>query len=138
MIRVVLDTNVVVSSLLSTGSPKAIFDLALKPAFTWYASEPILAEYERVLAYSRLQIDPKDARRAMAAIRRNVLLVKAKIVVRAASHEDDNRFLECAQASKAHYLVTGNIRHFPRNWKYTKIVPPKEFLILWQARSPID
>ena len=46
MIRVVLDTNVVVSSLLSAGSPKAVFDLALKPAFVWYVSEPIMAEYE--------------------------------------------------------------------------------------------
>jgi putative PIN family toxin of toxin-antitoxin system len=67
MIRVVLDTNVVVSSLLSAGSPKAVFGLALKPAFVWYVSEPIMAEYEKVLAYPRLQIDPHDARRVMTA-----------------------------------------------------------------------
>jgi len=138
MIRVVLDTNVVVSSLLSTGSPKAIFDLALKPAFIWCVSEPIMAEYEKVLAYPRLQIDPHDARRVLAAIRKNVLLVKSKIILREASHEDDNRFLECAQASKAHYLVTGNRRHFPDRWKYTKIVQPKEFLMLWQAHEPLS
>jgi len=36
-----------------------------------------------------------------------------------AVEEEDNRFLECAQTSKAHYLVivTGNIRHFPSVWK---------------------
>ena len=84
MIRVVLDTNVVVSSLLSAGSPKAVFDLALKPAFVWYVSEPIMAEYEKVLAYPRLQIDLRDARRVMTAIRKNARLVKPKIVLREA------------------------------------------------------
>jgi len=49
MIRVVLDTNVVVSSLLSTGSPKAVFDLALKPAFVWYVSEPIWRSTKKCL-----------------------------------------------------------------------------------------
>ena len=84
-----------------------------------------------MLAYPRLQIDLRDARRVMTAIRKSARLVKPKIVLREASDEDDNRFLECAQASKAHYLVTGNSRHFPPVWKYTKIVQPREFLMLW-------
>ena len=120
MIRVVLDTNVIVSLLLSTGSPKAIFNLALNRAFGWYVSDPILAEYQRVFSYPRLQIDPIDARRAMAAIRKNAQLVKPSIILDVATDEDDNRFLECAQASKAHYLVTGNIRHFPEIFTYKR------------------
>jgi len=91
-----------------------------------------------VFAYPRLQIDLHDARRAMTAIRKNARLVKPKIILREASDEDDNRFLECAQASKAHYLVTGNIRHFPHRWKYTKIVQPKEFLMRWQAQEHLS
>jgi predicted nucleic acid-binding protein len=41
---------------------------------------------------------------------------------------DDNRFLECADAARADYLVTGNLRHFPRFWKKTKIITPREFI----------
>lgn len=35
---------------------------------------------------------------------------------------DDIIFLQCAQAAIADYLVTGNTRHFPENWKKTRIV----------------
>ena len=40
----------------------------------------------------------------------------------------DNRFLECAEASKADYLVTGNRRHFPKEWRQTQIVNARELL----------
>ncbi len=36
--------------------------------------------------------------------------------------EPDNRFLECAQASRADYLITGNKKHFPSQWQFTRIV----------------
>lgn len=105
MIRVVLDTNVVVSSLLSTGFPKAIIDLALQRVFSWYVSQPILEEYEKVLAYPRLKIDRADAKRTMGAIHSIALTVRPQNGLAEASQDDDNRFLECAQANKAHYLV---------------------------------
>ena len=41
---------------------------------------------------------------------------------------DDNKFLECADAARADYLVTGNQRHFPKFWKSTKIITAREFL----------
>ena len=81
MIRVVLDTNVVVSSLLSDGSPKVLLDLAFDQSFAWYISEPILAEYRVVLSYPRLQIDPIDARRTIAAIRKTARLVKPLLIL---------------------------------------------------------
>ena len=42
----------------------------------------------------------------------------------------DNIFLECADAAPADYLVTGNQQHFPRFWKKTKVVTPREFVSL--------
>jgi predicted nucleic acid-binding protein len=39
-------------------------------------------------------------------------------------------FLECADAARADYLVTGNQKHFPRFWKKTKVVTPREFVSL--------
>jgi len=40
----------------------------------------------------------------------------------------DNMFVECADAARADYLVTGNLRHFPKFWKNTKIISSREFL----------
>lgn len=39
-----------------------------------------------------------------------------------------NMFLECADAARADYLISGNQRHFPAFWKGTKIISPSEFL----------
>ena len=138
MIRVVIDTNVLVSSVLASGTPKAVLNLAFNRKFAWYVSEAILTEYETVLAYPRLKLDSAEVKRMMAATRNEARMVSPGIVLTEAIDETDNRFLECAQVSKANYLVTGNLRHFPKVWKYTKIVPPKEFLRLWQFQKPLE
>ena len=41
--------------------------------------------------------------------------------------DPDNRFLECAHAAAADYLVTGNTKHFPAVFETTTIVTPKQF-----------
>lgn len=57
MIRVVLDTNVVVSSALTDeGLPSAIFDLAMDTKILTVVSAEILAEYEKVLNFPRLKL----------------------------------------------------------------------------------
>ena len=45
-----------------------------------------------------------------------------------ATDEDDNRFLECATAAQAVYLITGNLRHYPRVCAAVTIVNAREFL----------
>jgi putative PIN family toxin of toxin-antitoxin system len=107
VIRVVIDTNVLVSALLTSGGlPEAVIDLAISGEVQWFASESILAEYEDVLNRPRLAIDSGKAADAMARIRAIVSLVSPAVRVAAASDTDDNRFLECAEAAQARYLVT--------------------------------
>ena len=118
MIRVVIDTNVLVSGLLTSGGlPEAVINLAISGEVQWFASPSVLAEYEEVLKRPRLAIDSRKAADAMARIRAVVSLVSPAVRVAAASDRDDNQFLECAEAAQAHYLVTGNIRHFRRSGK---------------------
>jgi putative PIN family toxin of toxin-antitoxin system len=58
MIRVVIDTNVLVSALLTSGGlPEAVIDLAISGDLLSFASESVLAEYEEVLKRPRLAID---------------------------------------------------------------------------------
>lgn len=107
--------------------PEAVIDLAISGEIRWFASESVLAEYEEVLKRPRLAIDAGKVADAMAPAAR----------VAAASDPDDNQFLECAEAAQAHYLVTGNIRHFPEVWKETRMVTPREFIDAWTA-APDD
>ncbi|HTF69839.1 MAG TPA: putative toxin-antitoxin system toxin component, PIN family [Edaphobacter sp.] len=44
------------------------------------------------------------------------------------SDPDDNMFIECADAARADYLITGNQKHFPSYWKSTKIITSREFV----------
>jgi predicted nucleic acid-binding protein len=50
---------------------------------------------------------------------------------------EDNKFLECADAARADYLLTGNQRHFPRFWKKTKVITRREFISI-VAPHPIS
>jgi predicted nucleic acid-binding protein len=64
----------------------------------------------------------------LRAIRQNGFWVKPSEKVHACSDADDNIFLECAQAARAHYVVTGNLRHFPAQWADAQIVTARQFL----------
>ncbi|MBS1834059.1 MAG: PIN domain-containing protein, partial [Acidobacteria bacterium] len=57
--------------------------------------------------------------------------------IEACSDPDDNIFLECAEAAKAHYLVTENVRDFPKTWKYTRVMRPGQFLKVWETQKPL-
>jgi uncharacterized protein len=134
MIRVVIDTNVVVSALLqSRGLPEAVVSLALSGDVQWFASEPILQEYSTVLGRRKLAIHPARVVEAMSRIRAAVSIVEPTVKITAAGDPDDNIFLECSQAAEADYIVTGNIRHFPEVWGKTRIVSPRQFIDSWTS-----
>ena len=129
MIRVVLDTNVLVSANLSEeGLETLVVSLALNRKIQLHVSEPILQEYERVLRYPRLKFEAKEVARFLARLRRSSVLVMSTRTLSASPDEADNRFLECAEAARADFLVTGNKKHFPKRWKTTEVVNTRELL----------
>ncbi|MGA2770588.1 MAG: putative toxin-antitoxin system toxin component, PIN family [Bryobacteraceae bacterium] len=129
MIGLILDTNVLVSANLnSDGLEALVVSLGLNRKVQLYVSEPILAEYEQVLIYPRLKFSLQEVGRFMALIRRASVLVRPARLVSESTHDTDNRFLECAEAAGADFLVTGNRRHFPKRWKKTQVVNARELL----------
>ena len=138
MIRVVLDTNVVVSAALTRSGPSsAILELADQGLIQLWISPAIFDEYKEILGRLRVGVLPERARRMLSGLQRMGQFVAPTKTVSISPDADDNMVIECAEAAKAHYLVTGNIRHFPARWKYTKTVTPREFLNLWQLQKPM-
>jgi uncharacterized protein len=128
-LRLVIDTNVLVSAALKPeGLQRTTFLLAITKPARLYVSQPILDEYEEVLARPELKIRKGLRRQLLQLVRNRSRLVAPSRPIEAASDPDDNRFLECADAARADYLVTGNVRHFPRFWKKTKIITAREFI----------
>jgi uncharacterized protein len=133
MVRVVLDTNVVVSAHLKTdGFERYALDLVLAGKLQLAASEAILAEYASVLVRPRFAITRKRLVRSMDLIRKSAHIVRPSRRLMVAQDPSDNRFLECAETAPADYLVTGNKRHFPNPWRQTSVVNARE-LIEWIA-----
>lgn len=129
MIRVVIDTNVLVSALLKpSGLEALVLLLCLRGTIVLYISPPILAEYQRVLYKPKLKFTPPIVEDFLRRLGTACELVHPVDTVTEAKDEPDNRFLECAQASRADFLVTGNRRHFPKTWRSTSIVNSREFL----------
>ena len=130
-LRLVLDTNVVVSAALRPdGLQRTVLLLAITKPARLYVSNAILAEYRDVLGRPEFQIRKGLRQQLVDLIRKRAHLANPVRTSRIANDPDDNIFIECADAARADYLVTGNVRHFPRFWKNTKVVTSREFVSL--------
>jgi putative PIN family toxin of toxin-antitoxin system len=113
--RVVLDTNVVVSAHLNPdGLERLVLRLGLSARLRLCLSRDIFAEYEGVLRREKFGIDTAKVNESLRLIRSAATFVNPKRKLSVSSDPGDNKFLECAEAAGADYLVTGNKRHFPR------------------------
>lgn len=130
-LRLVLDTNVIVSAALKPdGLPRAVLTLALTHPARLYLSPQMFAEYKQVLARPKLKIRRGLRIQLLQLIRNHARFVQPKQSLEIANDTDDNKFLECADVARADYLVTGNLRHFPRYWKNTKVISPADLLTI--------
>jgi uncharacterized protein len=129
MNRVVLDTNVIVSALLvPAGTQASILLFAVRGDIALYVSAPVLVEYEEVLRRPRFKLPPRQIEAALRDIRKVGRVVTPTRTLSVSTHASDNRFLECAEAAEADYLVTGNARHFPQTHQKTQVVTGRRFL----------
>ena len=130
-LRLVLDTNVIVSAALKPdGLQRTILLLAMTKPAQFFVSREILAEYREVIARPEFKIRKGLRQQLLQLIKNRARLVHAPYELSIARDPEDNKFLECADAARADYLVTGNLRHFPKFWKTTKVINSREFLSL--------
>jgi len=128
-LRLVIDTNVVISAALKPdGLQRTVLLLALTKPARLYVSEAILSEYREVLARPELQIRKGIRQQLLQLIDNRSHVVAPTRLLQVTSDPDDNMFLECADAARADYLITGNQMHFPKFWKQTKVITTREFI----------
>ena len=109
--RVVLDSNVIVSGLNFPGNERMVLELALRGRFDLFLSWFILGEVSGVLT-RKFGWDQERAVRAISVLHRAATIVKPlRLAEVIGGGHADNRILECAAAANADYLVTGDRRH---------------------------
>ena len=138
MMRVVFDTNILYSAILKPGSiPAKAFDLVTADLVIPCVSDDVLAEYRLVLYRPELELHSDRRRELLGHLSGLSLHVDPIAKLTVSKDESDNRFLECAEAAVAAYLVTGNQRHFPKAHGTTKIVTARQLLTLI-AEHPLE
>src|ERR1039457_6481090 len=114
-LRIVIDTNVVVSAALKPeGLQRTVVLLAMTKPALWYVSDPIVSEYAMVLARPEIKIRRSLRQQLLQLIRNQTRIIVSSRLPRITTDPDDNIFIECADAARADYLITGNARHFPK------------------------
>lgn len=111
--RIVLDTNVLVSAMLSGGgAADQVLQTALQGAVLLLADSRILAEYDEVTARPAFRFDEIERRALLDALERIAEPVVAAPMRLSLPDPDDRMFVEVALAGRADAIVTGNARHF--------------------------
>jgi putative PIN family toxin of toxin-antitoxin system len=133
--RIVLDTNILVSGLLqSKGNPAQVLALALADAVQVCHDQRILAEYKEVLARARFKFDPERIRDVIAKIEEDGLSVDASQQGGLNLPDvDDEPFLAVALAASVDFLVTGNVADYPQErCRGCSVVTPATFMEHWR------
>ncbi len=138
MQKIVIDTNVIVSSLIQQSYPyKIIYELFIDDKFVLCVSEELMAEYYEVLSRPKFARFPDffgKAEHLLADIETKAQKFVPSIKLDLTSDKGDNMILELADECEADFIVTGNTNDFTfLEYKQTKIVSPKEY---WENHAP--
>ncbi len=113
MIRVVLDTNIIVSALFWKGPPRAIFDAAIDKRYFVLTTEALTSELKRVLAYPKFA--QQIANQALNTERLvadylaiAVAVLPGEIPADVVRDPEDRAVLACAVGGQADYVVSGD------------------------------
>jgi len=130
MIKVVLDTNILISAIIFGGIPKQILQLIIDQQIQGFISPYIIFELKEVL-YKKFNYDILELEKIEQMVKECFLLVFPRKEIRIINNcQADNRILECAIEAKADFLITGDNKHILKikKIKKTLIVGPKKFL----------
>jgi len=137
-VRVVLDTNVLVSALLFGGYPERVFLAGLRGEIQLLTSRVLLRELERVLT-AKFKLSTSLVKDSVDVIEALAEIVETTSQLKVVLHpDDDNRVLECAVDGNADFIVTGDTKHILPIKKHNgiKILTPSEFAKLLPPSSP--
>lgn len=128
--KIVLDTNVLVSGLLSPyGPPGEIVRLVSAGLMTLCLDARIVAEYRDVLVRPRFGFDPDVVATLVEYLESSGEMVAGRPLTVRLPDPDDEAFLEVALAGNADCLVTGNLVHYPPEARAGVVVLPPSGLV---------
>lgn len=139
--RVVVDTNVLISGLISAlGPPAIVVDGWIEGTFEVAVSPPIITEYLGVFLRPKFDgTGPFEARREtieqLIALPNTVVVVPEARSLRVSEDPSDDRFLECAKSAHADLIISGDEHLLALDiFEGTPIVNPRRFVEILYAK----
>ncbi len=138
MQRIVVDTNILISSLIQHGYPYLIInEFVIEKKVLICVSNELIAEYYEVINRNKFSKYPDFVNKAETLLTDIEAIAQkfySETKVDIISDKDDNKLLELASVSNANYIITGNTNDFTmKKYKRTKIVTPREY---WEKHRP--
>ena len=130
MIKVVLDTNIFISSIFwEKGNPRKIIDFALDKKFRVFVTLEILEELQKAMQRDFEESEEKiQAQVKLIMTFAELIQAKPEIDI-IKSDQDDNKILDCAFSIRADFIVSGDHHLLElKEFKEIKILTPKQFL----------
>ena len=129
--RAVIDTNVLISAIFWTGSPKRLLNRVRRGEVTFVTSRVLLDELKEILVRpdKPFKLTEEEADRVVKAMQNVAEVVETQSQVRVCRDEKDNKVLECAVDGRAEWIITGDAHLLElQSFKNVRIVTVAEFL----------
>jgi len=141
--KIVLDTNVLVSGLLTPFGPSGeIIRMVSADRLTLYVDARILSEYEEVLRRPKFEFSKERIDVVIDYVKQRGVFASSVPLANHLPDPDDEPFLEVAIAGNVRSLVTGNKAHYPSGIiEGIRTLSPSEFLDFYrkdQSTEPAD
>ena len=131
MVYAVIDTNILVSALITHNSDAAtvkVLESLFLRRFTPLYNDEIVAEYEEVLHRRKFGLSEKQIRTVIDCVMHNGIVSSRLLYEGEMPDEDDRIFYEVALSEESSILVTGNQKHFPNTHKVVTAAQMLEIL----------
>ena len=135
--KVVIDTNIIVSGLLTPyGTSAEIIRLILNSELTLCYDSRMYTEYYEVLNRPKFNFEKEKISTVLKEIELTGELAIGIPLEKSLPDPDDNMFFEIALASNAECIITGNLNHFPKDLCFSiPVFSPSIFVSYYRGKS---
>jgi putative PIN family toxin of toxin-antitoxin system len=130
-VKIVIDTNVLISAIFWTGNPKQLLNKVRRGEATFLISEDLLNEFKEVLMRKDkpFKLSLEEAERVVTEMRGIAQIVHPNSQVVVCKDERDNEVLECDIDGRAEYVISGDLHLLGlKSFKGVKIISVTDFL----------
>ena len=106
--KIVVDTNVVISGVFFGGNPRRIVEAIVKGSINAYATAEIVDEYMEIIDSMITRKQGKLSLSILSPLFSSLKVIEGKTQIAVCRDPDDDKFLECAVDAKALYIVSGD------------------------------